>query len=83
MSGHSNTLKNSDKFACICYHRPKNVVFGRFLRKLATFRRFAGPSTFNLELFNVDFRDQRIESNLKTPGIHYFSKKVDFVVGLI
>ena len=41
------------------------------------------PSTFDLELFNVDFRDQRIESTLKTPGELNISKKVDFLVTLL
>ena len=41
------------------------------------------PSTFDLELFYVDFRDQRIESTLKTPGELNISKKVDFLVTLI
>ena len=83
MPGHSYSLENSSKISCSCYRRSKTVVFGRFLRKLATFRRFAGPSTFNLELFNVDFRDQRVELKLKTPEFLNISKKVEFVVSLI
>ena len=83
MPGHSCSVENSNKISSVRYRRSKMVIFGRFLPKLATFRRLSRPSTFNLNLFNVDFRDQRIKSNLNSPEVLNISTKVDFVVSLV